>query len=221
MNKIDLDPAWTTREPFGATPGPAGTASGPAHAVRQNASPGSLWQQAGPHYVTPPGTRSLRGVLQTDADRPGSRARSPQPLSAQDVSSWTNPEFQLPRGRPPADGPADAGIPEPAGPVVPLSLKTGEGVEELRGAMRAALDVAEPLRDAPMVTNVRHEALLRDARVSVARAIQSLDPAGESASEEWVLADLVTARRALEEVTGKRTTDDLLRTIFDRFCIGK
>ena len=90
--------------------------------------------------------------------------------------------------------------------------------------MREALDVAEPLRDAPMVTNVRHEALLRDARESLARAIENLEQAGrrsrrfargqaprralgtgESASEELVLADLADARRAFEEVTGKRT----------------
>ena len=41
--------------------------------------------------------------------------------------------------------------------------------------MREALDVTEPLRDAPMVTNVRHEALLRDARESLARAIENLE----------------------------------------------
>ena len=96
--------------------------------------------------------------------------------------------------------------------------------------MREALDVAEPLRDAPMVTNVRHEALLRDARESLARAIENLMQAepprralgtGESASEELVLADLAGARRAFEEVTGKRTTDDVLRRIFERFCMGK
>ena len=95
--------------------------------------------------------------------------------------------------------------------------------------MREALDVAEPLRDAPMVTNVRHEALLRDARESLARAIENLMQAGpsttlgtgESASEELVLADLADARRAFEEVTGKRTTDDVLRRIFERFCVGK
>jgi tRNA modification GTPase len=113
--------------------------------------------------------------------------------------------------------------------VVPLSLKTGEGLDELRAVMLNALDVAEPLRDAPMVTNVRHEALLRDARASIARAIENLQQAGpstplgtgESASEELVLADLAVARRALEEVTGRRTRDDVLRRIFERFCIGK
>ena len=102
-----------------------------------------------------------------------------------------------------------------------VSLKTGVGLDELRAAMREALDVAEPLRDAPMVTNVRHEALLRQAREAIARAMANLEEAGESASEELVLADLADARGALEEVTGKRTTEDLLRRIFEKFCIGK
>ena len=120
-------------------------------------------------------------------------------------------------------------IPNPERHAIPLSLKSGEGVGELRAAMRAALDVAEPLRDAPMVTNVRHETLLRQAREALARAIENIEQAGpsttlgtgESASEELVLADLADARRAFEEVTGKRTTEDVLRRIFERFCIGK
>ena len=102
-----------------------------------------------------------------------------------------------------------------------LSLKTGDGVGALRAAMHAALDVAEPLRDAPIVTNVRHETLLRQAREAVARAIENLEQEGESSSEELVLADLADARGALEEVTGQRTTEDVLRRIFEKFCIGK
>jgi len=39
--------------------------------------------------------------------------------------------------------------------------------------------------------------------------------------EEFLLADLQEARGALEEVTGRRTTEDLLRHIFGRFCVGK
>ena len=105
-------------------------------------------------------------------------------------------------------------------PVV-LSLKTGAGVDELRAAMRAAIDVVEPLRDAPVVTNVRHDALLRQAREALHRAIDNLTEAGESASEELVLADLGDARRAFEDVTGRRTTEDVLTRIFERFCMGK
>jgi tRNA modification GTPase len=109
----------------------------------------------------------------------------------------------------------------PAAELALVSLKTAAGLRELRAAMREALDVAEPLRDEPMVTNVRHEALLRQAREAIRRAMANLEEAGESASEELVLADLADARGALEEVTGKRTTEDLLRRIFERFCIGK
>jgi tRNA modification GTPase len=120
-------------------------------------------------------------------------------------------------------------IPNPRSGVVLLSLKTGEGVNEVRAAMRAALEVAEPLRDTVMVTNVRHETLLREARESLARAIANIEQASpstalganEMASEELVLADIADARHALEEVTGKRTSEDLLRRIFERFCIGK
>jgi tRNA U34 5-carboxymethylaminomethyl modifying GTPase MnmE/TrmE len=33
--------------------------------------------------------------------------------------------------------------------------------------------------------------------------------------------DLTEARQRLEEVTGVRTSEDVLRAIFERFCIGK
>jgi tRNA U34 5-carboxymethylaminomethyl modifying GTPase MnmE/TrmE len=36
-----------------------------------------------------------------------------------------------------------------------------------------------------------------------------------------VLADLQDARTALEEIAGRRTSDDLLAHIFSKFCIGK
>jgi len=45
--------------------------------------------------------------------------------------------------------------------------------------------------------------------------------ASDSASEELVLADIAEARRAFEEMTGKRTSEDVLRRIFERYCIGK
>jgi len=211
INKIDLPAVWTAEELDEAAlfpeEGPPGaTALGPAHAGRQNASPGFLRRQAGPRFVTPPGSRPLRSVLQTDGDRPGSRARSPQPMAGEEPANSQNPESR---------------IPNPGRGVVLLSLKTGAGVVELRAAMRAALDVAEPLRDAPSVTNVRHETLLRQARASLARAVENVQQTGESASEELVLADIAEARRALEEVTGRRTSEDVLGRIFERFCIGK
>ena len=100
---------------------------------------------------------------------------------------------------------------------VAASASTGEGVDRLRQALVQAL-AGEPTRDVPAVTNVRHANLLTGARTALERARNA---AGTNTPEEFVLADLTEARRRLEEVTGARTSDDVLHEIFARFCIGK
>jgi tRNA modification GTPase len=72
-----------------------------------------------------------------------------------------------------------------------------------------------------LVTNVRHVTLLEGAREALDRACRSLTEAGERVHEEFLLADIQEGQTCLQEVTGRRTTDDLLRHIFERFCIGK
>jgi tRNA modification GTPase len=90
----------------------------------------------------------------------------------------------------------------------------------LRQRLVAVLD-AEPRRDPPDITNVRHIALVQRAHEALARArAASLAETG-AMPEEFVLADLQDARAALEEITGKRAPDELLAHIFSRFCIGK
>ena len=100
-----------------------------------------------------------------------------------------------------------------------MSAKTGAGVDELRGAIVRALTGRESLRDTAAVSNTRHIALLEHARASLAAAADASAVAGTP--EEFVLADLQAARAKLDEVVGTRTSDDLLRHIFERFCIGK
>jgi tRNA modification GTPase len=101
-----------------------------------------------------------------------------------------------------------------------VSALTGQGLEQLRGAIAAKLDV-EPARDLPEITNVRHIALVECADTALARAHQAIVDSGGSLSEEFVLADLQDARGALEEISGRRVADDVLAHIFSRFCIGK
>ncbi len=108
-------------------------------------------------------------------------------------------------------------------PACAVSSKTGHGFDTLRGDIRAALEgAALPTpRDTAAVTNVRHAALLERARSALGSAGEALEMPGGPVAEEFVLTDLQDARAALEEVTGKRTSEDLLRHIFSRFCIGK
>jgi len=104
--------------------------------------------------------------------------------------------------------------------VLRVSARTGEGVAELRQAICTALDV-EPLSDCPEITNVRHIALVQRANEAMMRARVAASSAGAGSSEEFVLADLQGARAALEEISGRRVSDDVLSHIFSKFCIGK
>jgi tRNA modification GTPase len=102
--------------------------------------------------------------------------------------------------------------------VIELSVKTGAGLNVLRERMVGGLTDRETLRDVPSISNVRHLDLVNRASDSLQAAMYGIDV---GATEELILTDLGAARRALEELTGRRTPEDLLRHIFERFCIGK
>jgi len=102
--------------------------------------------------------------------------------------------------------------------VVEVSARTGEGLDRLRAGLCDVLTGGEPLRDTPAVANRRHIELLERGGEALRAAEEA---AATGASEEFVLADLQRARAAFDELTGKRTPDDVLRHIFERFCIGK
>ena len=105
-------------------------------------------------------------------------------------------------------------------PTVAVAATTGAGLDMLRREIARAGDV-ETLTDRPGMSNMRHVGLLRAAHEALTRARRALDAEGGALSEEFVLADLQQARAALEEITGRRTSDDVLAHIFSRFCIGK
>jgi tRNA modification GTPase len=71
------------------------------------------------------------------------------------------------------------------------------------------------------VTNLRHVTQLEQAREALSRSIESLSGAGGAVPEEFLLADIQEALGSLQTITGRRSSDDLLRHIFERFCIGK
>lgn len=101
---------------------------------------------------------------------------------------------------------------------VEISALTGTGLAELRTQIAVRLCAQDDLRDPPVISNVRHLALVEQSRDAVSRAQAAI---AAEATEELVLIDLNDARRSLEEITGRRTADDLLRHVFARFCIGK
>jgi tRNA modification GTPase len=98
-----------------------------------------------------------------------------------------------------------------------VSALTDDGLGALRAAILEAMAIA-PLRDGAAVANLRHVSHLERARASL---VAAQDAASAGRPEEFVVADLHEARAAFDEITGARTTEDVLRLIFERFCIGK
>ena len=103
---------------------------------------------------------------------------------------------------------------------VHVSVVTGAGLSELRLLIGSALE-QESLKELPAMTNVRHMAEVERAREAVRRCRHAAGDNETPLSEEFLLADLQIAKMALEEVTGRRTSEDLLAHIFASFCIGK
>jgi tRNA modification GTPase len=104
-------------------------------------------------------------------------------------------------------------------PIAEVSAITGEGFEELRRLIAAALTGGEQLRDAAPISNLRHIALLEQCRASLGEACEAAEAGG--VPEEFLLTDLQAARFSLDEIVGRRTSEDVLRHIFERFCVGK
>ena len=104
--------------------------------------------------------------------------------------------------------------------VVRVSALREEGVDVLRRAIARGLTGDDRLRDTAMISNRRHIALLEECRAAL-EAAQRAAGEKQSAPEEFVLTDLQAARAGLDDIVGRRTSEDTLRHIFERFCVGK
>ena len=102
--------------------------------------------------------------------------------------------------------------------VLSISALTGEGLDALKQVL---LDHVRSLQSGTgdiVVTNARHVDALSKARTALEEAKKAIDT---GISGELLAIDLRRAQHHLGEITGRITTDDLLGSIFGRFCIGK
>lgn len=102
--------------------------------------------------------------------------------------------------------------------VLLLSARKGSGLETLK---QRFVDHVDQMRSGPgdvVVTNARHVDALTKARNALQEAQKAIEL---GISGELLAIDLRRAQHHLGEITGRITTDDLLGSIFGRFCIGK
>ena len=107
-----------------------------------------------------------------------------------------------------------------AADVVHTSATTGSGLSGLKRLLVAQV-ASVPLQvgeASVVVTNARHFDALSRARTRLSHCLKSLE---EERSGEFVAVDLRAAIDDLGEIIDIVTSDDILDSVFSRFCIGK
>ncbi|WP_404711005.1 tRNA uridine-5-carboxymethylaminomethyl(34) synthesis GTPase MnmE [Sphingomonas sp. MMS24-J13] len=142
-------------------------------------------------------------------------ARARDAIETADIILWLGPAAEAPSEaiivHPRADLPDRAAM--PAGSMIAVSTVTGQGLAGLRAMMidRARTLLAPTDR---VALNERHRGI-------IAEAMAELTAAGRNADAVIVAEHLRIARTALDRIAGRAGVEDMLNSLFGRFCIGK
>ena len=99
-----------------------------------------------------------------------------------------------------------------------ISARDGKGIDKLRNALRSTIDTEGLYRGDVVVSNMRHFEALSRAHTSLQAALSALNM---GISDELLTEDIRSAINALAEITGRITSEDILKNVFSHFCIGK
>jgi tRNA modification GTPase len=101
---------------------------------------------------------------------------------------------------------------------IPFSAKNGTGTNELKRALETLLREEFTPADKGFIADIRIIRLLEEGREAAGRVVNLVETGGPA---EIIAFELGTLMELLAEITGEITPDDVLDSIFSRFCIGK
>ena len=102
--------------------------------------------------------------------------------------------------------------------IIPISAKTGTGLEELKKNLVKTQQDLLGDSDTTLVTNQRHVQALTDSRTSLLRVRDGL---AAGLPTDLAAQDIREAIYHLGSIVGEISTDEVLGNIFRNFCIGK
>jgi tRNA modification GTPase len=103
-------------------------------------------------------------------------------------------------------------------PRVRISALKGEGIEELRKAIRDVITSGIDTTDLGVAPSLRHKEALDRASGHFENTVSNLR---EGLPFEIIAADLQEGLESLGEIIGETTNEEVLDRIFSQFCIGK
>ena len=106
-----------------------------------------------------------------------------------------------------------------AGTQFQVSALTGDGLSLLKEALVREAAIPEIQENDTIVSNVRHYQALKKAHASISRVLEGISTGIPS---DLVAQDLRDCIHQLSEITGTTiASEDVLKSIFSKFCIGK
>lgn len=99
-----------------------------------------------------------------------------------------------------------------------ISAKLGIGIDALRTELRSIIDTSALDAGSVVVSNMRHYDALSAAAAALSDARHDME---RNIPTDLLSEDIRRILHHLGEITGEITNDDILRTIFSTFCIGK
>ena len=111
------------------------------------------------------------------------------------------------------------GIAEGSGKgLISCCAKDGRGLHELSDAIESFVYGGLKRKEDPLLTNIRHIELVKKAKESLISALEMTER-GEAL--DLIEIDLREAFELLGEITGDSASDEIINTVFERFCLGK
>lgn len=101
---------------------------------------------------------------------------------------------------------------------VSVSAKNKEGISALENAVVTLLGLDRIKKNEPMILSRRQYGCLLAANRAVSAAIELIK---EDEAADIVVSELENAVSALSELDGTKASDEILATIFSKFCVGK
>ena len=99
-----------------------------------------------------------------------------------------------------------------------ISAKNKTGIDDLKSEILTKIGLHSINTDDVLISNIRHLEALQKTEASLNSVLENID---NPVTSDFLATDIKQALYYLGEITGQVTTDDLLETIFSKFCIGK
>lgn len=113
----------------------------------------------------------------------------------------------------------DINIKQTNKPVIKISAKTKEGIEDLYEQILKMFKLNEiEINDGEVITNIRHKNQIRKAIDALKQAKQGLKI---EIPIDIIAVSLKESIEDLSEITGENVSEDIINNIFSKFCLGK